>query len=123
MSETDASAIFRPLWRRKWLILAVAVIVGAASYFYYKHQTKLFQSSTQIYLGGPAEEGVSGEKARSSTVTPATDVAVLQSIIVPQVRQQLRKAGELAPAKGVVKAKAAEKSPFISITTEAHTPK
>ena len=36
MNETtDATAIFAPLWKRKWLILIVGLLVGAATYIYY----------------------------------------------------------------------------------------
>lgn len=124
MNETDATAIFAPLWRRKWLILGVAILVAAGSYVYYKGQTKTFQSSTQIYLGGASEEGVGAEKVgRSSSESSTNQVAVINAIIVPQVRKLLRQAGERGPAKGEVKAKSAEKSQFLTITAEGHTPK
>src|SRR5205085_6400681 len=124
MNESDAAAIFAPLWRRKWLILAVAILVASGSYFYYRGQTKLFSSSTQIYLGSAGEESASGEKsARNSSDTSANQVAVINAIIVPQVRKQLRQAGERGAAKGEVKAKTAEKSEFLTITAEAHTAK
>ena len=44
---TDATTIFAPLWRRKWLILAVGIIVAAASYAYYKRQRPTFQVGRQ----------------------------------------------------------------------------
>ncbi len=59
MNETtDAAAILAPLWKRKWLILAVAVLVAAAAYLYYKHQPTLYTASTQMDLS-------SGSEARS----------------------------------------------------------
>ena len=57
MNETtDATAIFAPLWRRKWLILVVGILVAAATYLYYKHQPTVYTATTQVYLGGGAEE-------------------------------------------------------------------
>ena len=57
MNETtDATSIFAPLWRRKWLILAVAIVVAAGSYAYYKRQPTTYQATTQVYLGAAAEE-------------------------------------------------------------------
>ncbi len=126
MNESDATAIFAPLWRRKWLILGVAVAVAAGSYFYYKKQTKLFQASTQIYLGAGAEEesaGGSEKTGRNASSSVANQVAVINSIVVTLVRQQLRAAGEANIARCTVKAKTAEKSEFITITAEAHTAK
>jgi succinoglycan biosynthesis transport protein ExoP len=124
MNETDATAIFAPLWRRKWLILAVAVLVGVASYFYYKHATPLYRVTTQIYLGAGAEESASGEKGSSKNSTSTSNqVAVINSIVVNSVRRRLAKAGNKAAARGKVKAKAAERSQFITITAEAHKAK
>jgi len=53
---TDAGAIFAPIWRRKWLILVVALLVGVGTYLYYKRVTPTYESVTQIYLGAGAEE-------------------------------------------------------------------
>ena len=92
MNETDATAIFAPLWRRKWLIIAVAIVVAWGSYLYYRHQTKLFQAATQIYLGSGQEEGGAGpEKGSGRNVTAGgpNQVAVINSIIVPAVRRGL----------------------------------
>ena len=56
MNETtDATAIFAPLWRRKWLILAVAILVAAGSYEHYKKKPTVFAVKTQLYLGGASE--------------------------------------------------------------------
>jgi len=121
MNETDANAIFAPLWRRKWLILAVAVLVAAGSYLYYRGQTKLFSASTVIYLGAAAEEGVAGEKGtRSTSQSSATQVAVINSIVIGQVRQAFKRAGDPA-ATSKVSAKTKEKSQFITIAAESHT--
>jgi Mrp family chromosome partitioning ATPase/capsular polysaccharide biosynthesis protein len=125
MNETtDATAIFAPLWRRKWLILLVGIVVGGASYLYYKHAQRVFQATTQIYLGASAEEQAPGEK--TSGKSPATNVAnqaaIINSIIVEQVHQELKKQHKAKLVRGSkVRAKATEKSEFIVITTEAHT--
>src|SRR6201994_1068344 len=125
MNETtDATAIFAPLWRRKWLILLVGIVVGGASYLYYKHAQRVFQATTQIYLGASAEEQAPGEK--TSGKSPATNVAnqaaIINSIIVEKVHQELKKQNKANLVRGSkVRAKATEKSEFIVITTEAHT--
>lgn len=119
---TDATSIFSPLWRHKWLILAVGVVVAAGSYFYYKRQKPLFRTTTQIYL---AEEQGAAEKASSpkgQAATVSDQVALINELVVERVLQQLRKEhkGPLIRA-GKVKATAAEKSVFITVTAEAHT--
>jgi len=126
MNETsDATSIFAPIWRRKWLILAVGIIVAAASYFYYKRQRPTYQATTQVYLGAAAEEQAPGEKASKNRGSTLSDqAAVINAIVVEQVRNRLRaeKKGKLA-RQTKVKAKAPEKSEFITITTEGHTAK
>ncbi len=126
MNETtDATAIFAPIWRRKWLILAVAIIVGAASYFYYKRQTPTYQATTQVFLGASAEEQAPGEKVAKGRNTLSDQAAVINTIVVEQVRHRLRAEhkSKLASRSTKVKAKSPEKSEFITITVEGHSAK
>ena len=127
MTETsDATAIFAPIWRRKWLILAVGIIVAAGSYFYYKRQRPTFQATTQLFLGAAAEEQAPGEKTSNKGRSSVVDdqVAVINTIIVERVRAKLRAEGKGTLAHGSKShAKSPEKSEFITITTEAHSAK
>jgi Mrp family chromosome partitioning ATPase/capsular polysaccharide biosynthesis protein len=127
MNETtDVNSIFAPLWRRKWLILAVGIVVAAASYFYYKRERPVFQSTTQIYLGAGSEEQAPGEKGggKSQGSLSSNQSTIIDSIIVEKVHKQLRKQHKNALVRGSsVRAKAVEKSLFITVTTQAHTAK
>jgi Mrp family chromosome partitioning ATPase/capsular polysaccharide biosynthesis protein len=126
MNETtDATAIFAPLWRRKWLILAVGLIVGAASYFYYKNATRVYQSTTSIYLGAGQEEQGSGGRSNSKGqgVEASNQVSIINSIVIEKVRQAVRKKDPQLVRGATIRAKSPEKSEFIQITTEAHTAK
>jgi capsular polysaccharide biosynthesis protein len=127
MNETsEATAIFAPLWRRKWLILAVGIVVAAASYAYFRRATPVYQANTQIYLGAGAEEAAPGEKAttKGQSTIVANQAALINSIVIETVRKQLRREHKTALIRGgKVRAKATEKSEFITITTEAHTPR
>ena len=123
MTETsDATSILLPLWRRKWLILIVGLVVGAASYFYYKHATRVYQSTTQVYLGASLEEQAPGEKTSSKgqTANVANQVAIINSIVIEEVRQKLNKKDKAAIHGSKIRAKSPEKSEFITITAEAH---
>lgn len=128
-TTTDATSIFGPIWRRKWLILAVGIIVAVASYFYYRRERPVYQASTQIYLGAGAEEQAPGEKSSVKTQTSvvSNQAAIIDSIIVEKVQKQLRREHKGAIAKGKVKAKtgekSTEKSQFITVTAEGHTAK
>jgi succinoglycan biosynthesis transport protein ExoP len=122
--RTEAVAIFAPLWQRKWLILAVAMLVAGATYAYYKRRPTVYSAATQLYLGGGAEEqGLLNEK-KTVSLDAANQAALINSSLVREAaRRQLRNEHDLAAAHGAARAKAAEKSQFIGITAEARTPR
>ena len=127
-TTTDAAAIFAPLWKRKWLILAVGILVAGLTYAYYKHKQPVYTASTQLYLGGSESQGALGGatsgKATLSGRALADQVGLINSPVIGEgVRKQLRKEGDLAAARGKAKASATTTSDFITIATEAHTPK
>jgi Mrp family chromosome partitioning ATPase/capsular polysaccharide biosynthesis protein len=124
-TTTDATAIFAPIWRRKWLILLVAVLVAGGTYLYYKRQPTLFQSTTELYLGAGSEELLSEKSISSKTasIDASTQPAIINSIVLETARKDLRKQHKhlaKVAATGKMRAKSAEKSQFVTITTEAH---
>ena len=130
MNETtDATALLAPLWRRKWWILGVALVVAAGSYLYYRREPSMYSAVTQIYLGNGAEEqsqiGAStGSAKKASAPNPATQAALINSSIIKeavhaQLRRERKTAAVRAALKGKAKAKAPEKSEFIVIDGEA----
>ncbi len=129
MNETtEPTAIFAPIWRRKWLILLVGVIVAAATYLYYKHQPTVYTASTQIYLGGGTEEQGLLNSTQSKITLDDRDVTDQATLINSNslgepVHQRLRVEHHLAAARGKAHASAAGSSDFITIVAEAHTSK
>jgi Mrp family chromosome partitioning ATPase/capsular polysaccharide biosynthesis protein len=127
-ATTDATSIFAPLWKRKWLILAVAILVGAATYYYYKRQAPTYTARTQLYLGtGSEQQAVLGNTQGKTTLSgrALTDqVEIINSSAVGlNVRKRLREEHLPAAARGKAKATGSAASDFITITTEARTPK
>jgi succinoglycan biosynthesis transport protein ExoP len=120
MNETtDATSFFSPLWRHKWLILAVGIAVAAGSYFYYKRAKPLYRAVTSVYLG---EEQAPAAAGKIPTAAVSGQVAIINEIVAERVNQQLRKQHKGALVRGgKVKATAAEKSVFITLTAEAHS--
>ena len=128
---TDASAMFAPIWRRKWLILAVGILVALGTYFYYKREHPSYLATTQVYLGAGAEEqaqiGTSGATTskKGAALEPAAQATLINSAIIKAaVREQLREQRKTkavhAALKGKDKTKSDEKSEFLTITAEAH---
>lgn len=127
MNETtaDATNIFAPIWRRKWLILAVSVLVAVGSYVYFKHQRPTYQNQTQVFMGASAEEQfLAGRTTRQKNNALSGQATVVTAIVVEEVRQKLKKenrAGVIKKAK--VHAKVPEKSELLQITVEGHSRK
>lgn len=122
MNETtnDAASIFSPLWRRKWMILAVAFLVAAGTYEYYKHEKPVYGASTELYLGSASEgQAKSALSGRSAT---ANAVGLIGSPIISQlVRKRLH--AEHTAVRGTVKVVAGKASDFIDISTRAPSPR
>lgn len=125
MNQTpDARSIFAPIWRWKWLILAVAIVVGGASYVYYKREKPTFEVSTEVYLGASSEEQAPTSKTTAKSRGTGDQAAIVNTIVVEEVRGQLLKEHKGALIRGAkVRAKIPEKSEFLTITTEAHSAK
>ncbi len=121
---TDATAIFAPLWKRKWLILLVALLVAGGTYEYYKGKPTVYSVTTQLYLGaGSEEQGLVSGSTKALSVNAANQTALINSLITQTVRARLRKEHNATALSGKVRAKGAEKSQFITISAEARTPK
>jgi Mrp family chromosome partitioning ATPase/capsular polysaccharide biosynthesis protein len=124
-NASNAGSILAPLWRRKWLILAVAIVVAAGTYEYYKRLPSVYSAATQLFLGGASEQngGAASGKGLSGRAL-ADQVGLINSaVIAAPVRAKLKAEGDHAAAKGKATAAASPNSDFITITTEAHTPK
>jgi tyrosine-protein kinase len=69
-----------PVWRFKWIILALAFAVALATYFYYDSKPRTYESSTDIYLGtSGVEELVTGTEQTGSERELANQARVLRS--------------------------------------------
>lgn len=127
--NNSASAIFAPVWRRKWLILAVALVAAAGSYLYYRREPPKYSASTQLYLGNGVEEqshlGGASNGKKSGVGQPSTQAALINSSIIKEaVQRRLKRerpsSAVRAALKGKTRAKAGQKSEFITINGEAH---
>ncbi len=127
MNETsDATAIFAPVWRRKWLILAVGALVAAGTYFYYRHQPSEYGAATQIYLGGGSEvqsllTGAAASSPESERAIADQAELINSNLIGEAVRRQLLHEHSASAAEGLAEATSSREVDFITITTRAGT--
>ncbi len=127
MNQTNhASSALAPIWRRKWLILAVGILVGIGSYAHYKKAKTTYSIKTQIYLGAAAEGQALLNNTLGKTKLSSTSIANQAQLINSSIGEIVKKKFHLEhnhdAAKGKVKAKAPASSEFIQLTAEARTP-
>src|SRR5213592_4521358 len=48
-AHVDPRAYLRPIWARKWYILAAVVLVTAGTYVYFNHKPRQYNASAQVY--------------------------------------------------------------------------
>jgi Mrp family chromosome partitioning ATPase/capsular polysaccharide biosynthesis protein len=136
MNETtDAPSIFAPLWRRKWLILLVGILVAAGTYVYYKRQPHVYSATTQVFLGGGTEEQAqlsgagAGTRKKGGALVPTNQAALINSSVIKEVvHKRLRAERKKDPVArlalhGKARATAKEKSSFITVTAQAKNAK
>ncbi len=127
MNETtDATAIFAPLWKRKWLILVVGIVVAAATYVYYKHQPSVYGATTEVYLGAGSEvqsliSGTAGNSTQSAQELADQAELINSNVVGDAVQRQLAKQHELGVATGTAQATSSTTTDFITITARAGT--
>jgi receptor protein-tyrosine kinase len=74
----------RPLWRFKWIALAVIVFVSGATYKYYDGQPRVYSAFSEIYLGPGLGDDVLGGATGGANDT-RTNANQARLIISPQV--------------------------------------
>ncbi len=120
---TDAAALLAPLWKRKWLILLVGLLVAAATYGYYKRQPSVFSASTQLNLASGVEEQglLSGDQGKALDTHLVGDAAALiTSNGVAEHVHALLRSEHVPVSHGKVRTSVSSSSDIITIGAEAH---
>jgi Mrp family chromosome partitioning ATPase/capsular polysaccharide biosynthesis protein len=122
---TDPAAIFAPLWKHKWLILIVGVLVAGATYVYYKHQPSVFEASTELNLASGAEEQglLNGNQSKALDSHVVGDAAALITSTGVAQRVHAKLHSEHIAAHGKVRTSVNSSSDIVTITAEAHSAK
>jgi Mrp family chromosome partitioning ATPase/capsular polysaccharide biosynthesis protein len=80
VDKPDPHDYLAPIWRHRWIILALALMVALATYLYYGSKAKSYESSTDIYLGtSGVEELVTGTDQTGTEREVANQARVLRS--------------------------------------------
>src|ERR1035437_5777413 len=75
----DLRAYLRPIWRRKWIVLAIVVVATAATYFISSSQQKTYIASGSLYVqtADPTQDITSSGALGTPSSQAISDVAQL----------------------------------------------
>lgn len=118
--ELDLRSYLRPIWRRKFLILAIAIVAGAVVYFITSSQAKMYKASTNVYIQTPYPVVSSADAPSSGAVAPSTDqlgdvANLITSAFVQRLVQQ--RLGVAPSTLGSVSVTPSTISDFVTIST------
>jgi succinoglycan biosynthesis transport protein ExoP len=122
--HVDPRALIRPLWRRRWMIVAIVVLATVATYVYYGSRPKQYTATTSIFVRqSPLDQflygGSSGADPARTTVNQAT---LLDSRpVATAVVEQIHYPGSPDALLGNVQASASAESDFVKIKAKGAT--
>jgi polysaccharide biosynthesis transport protein len=122
----DPRAYLRPLWSRRWIILAIVAVVTGATYYWYDSSPKQYTAQAQVFVQGSSlDQILYGEVTyvddQRNTENQAT---LLKSRSVGEaVGKRLRYRGDPGDLLAAVTATPSGTSDFVTITAVQGNPK
>lgn len=128
--ETDESTkphfadYARPLWSRRWLILIAVVVATGGTYAYYASQTKVYESSTLVFVKDPGDP-VSGVPSLQSTDRSVQNQASLlySRDIAATVAEKIGYRGTPDALLARLSVTSREGEDFVNVTARSDDPK
>jgi Mrp family chromosome partitioning ATPase/capsular polysaccharide biosynthesis protein len=113
-----------PVIARRWLVLAIVIAVAGATYAYYSRKPPVYQASTELYLGVPADPALNTTAAASSPRALQDDAGLITTTeLAAVVARHIGYTGPPADLLGDVTAIPANNADFILVTAQARTPR
>jgi polysaccharide biosynthesis transport protein len=124
MEKPDLRDYLAPVWRYKWIVLALALTVAVATYIYYDRKPVTFTSSTDIYLGmSGVEELITGTDQTGSERELANQARVLRSRpVAARVAQEMGFRGDPEALLGSLEVVADPDADFVTLVAYWSTP-
>ena len=118
----DLRAYIRPIWRWKWVVVAMAILAAGATYALTSREAKVYQSSIQLYVTNPDPAAALKDQSQSLiTAAALQDMSTLftaESVTVSVYKELHLPFG----SAGSVVVTPSQTSDFISITSASHSP-
>lgn len=122
--ELDLRSYVRPVWRRKWIVLAIVVVATAATYFIASRRPKEYTSSTDLYVQVADPTLNLGSSIGSPGIVTSQQLGdVAQLITAQSVTSAVSHAiGVPVAAAGSVTTTPSTTSDFVTVTATSHDP-
>jgi receptor protein-tyrosine kinase len=115
----DLREFVRPIWRRRWLVVAVVVVTTVATYVYNERKPSQYRSSTQIFLQvsevDQALNGVSGSIQGDRNIVNQANL-LRTPAIARVVAKDIRYAGDPDALLGLITVTPSTGSDFLVIS-------
>jgi succinoglycan biosynthesis transport protein ExoP len=124
IEKPDLRDYLAPVWRYKWIVLALALAVALATYLYYDGEPQTYTSSTDIYLGtSGVEELITGSEQTGSERELANQARVLRSRpVAARVARKMGFKGDPEALLGSLEVVADPDADFVSLVAYWSTP-
>ena len=106
----DLRSYLAPVWRRRWLVLALVVAVTAGTYLFYNSKPHIYATATDVLVGSDNDELVLGSPVYTTSRALANQVRLAQTTAVAeQVGKDLGFRGDPRVLLGAVSVQASER--------------
>jgi len=123
LEELDIRAYLRPIWRRKWILLAIVLVAAAATYVISSRQSPEYTATAQLYVqeADPTVNLNSSAPVNPPSTQQIADVAQLVSAqsVTNAVARQI---GMPVKSAGTVTVSPSSDSDFVTVTATSHSP-
>jgi Mrp family chromosome partitioning ATPase/capsular polysaccharide biosynthesis protein len=120
----DPRAYLRPIWTRRWIVLAIVVAVAGATYAWYSTRPKEYTAQAQVYVQASSlDQVLYGEVAYiDDQRNTQNQAALLKSRSVGEaVARRIGYRGDPGALLNAVTATPATSSDFVTITAKQHS--
>lgn len=120
----DLRAYWRPIWARRWWILAFVILVTTAVYRYEAAKPKIFQSATSVFLQPSDAESLFASQAAATQQlrTSANQAQLLRSrTIAGAVKRELKTAASPDALRARIDVASDSSTDFVTITATGAT--
>jgi Mrp family chromosome partitioning ATPase/capsular polysaccharide biosynthesis protein len=119
----DLRSYLAPVWRRRWLVLALVVAVTTGTYLFYNSKPHIYATATDVLVGSDNDELVLGSPVYTTSRALANQVRLAQTTAVAeQVGKNLGFRGDPRILLGAINVQASSDADILVFSSSAASP-